>query len=211
MHRRVLAISTAAVLYWFPIRRWMKRWGAAPADLTRVMAGDHLLPDPTYSSTMAITVNAPPEHIWPWLVQIGYQRGGLYSYDWVDQLFGYLDGPSSVEILENFQNVTAGDVIPIGRVGGWLVRIVDAPRSFVIEPVPGKVSWAFSLYEYEPGRTRLVTRIRARLAFSVINLALDPAEFIMIRRMLLGIRERAENLVKVPEEKTTRAPMVLVS
>jgi hypothetical protein len=83
----LFVILTFSVLYWFPIRRWMSRWGAAPSDLTRVMAGDALLVNPTYSGTMAVNVNAAPDHIWPWLVQIGYQRGGLYSYDWLDRLF----------------------------------------------------------------------------------------------------------------------------
>ena len=73
----VLVILTFAALYWFPIRRWMNHWGATPSDLARVMAGDSLVPDHTYSGTTAVTVNARPEHIWPWLVQIGYQRGGL--------------------------------------------------------------------------------------------------------------------------------------
>ena len=91
----LLVILTLAVLYWFPIRRWMSRWGATPSDLSRVMAGDSLLVGPTYSGTMAVSVDAPPEDIWPWLVQIGYQRGGLYSYDWLDRLFGYLDRPSA--------------------------------------------------------------------------------------------------------------------
>ena len=76
----LLVILTLAVLYWFPVRRWMARWGTTPSDLTRVMAGDSLIVDPTYSGTMAVIVKAPPEHIWPWLVQMGYQRGGLYSY-----------------------------------------------------------------------------------------------------------------------------------
>ena len=85
----LFVILALAVLYWFPIRRWMSRWGATPSDLTRVMAGDSLIVDPTYSGTMAVIVNARPEHIWPWLVQMGYQRGGLYSYDWLDRLFGF--------------------------------------------------------------------------------------------------------------------------
>src|SRR5436190_21098729 len=71
----LLVTLTLALVYWFPIRRWMSRWGTTPSDLARVMAGDGLLVDPTYSGTMAVTVNALPEHIWPWLVQIGYQRG----------------------------------------------------------------------------------------------------------------------------------------
>ena len=205
------ALAAGVAAYHFLVRPRLLRWGATDEEVQRDMAGDDLVPDPNYISTRAVTIQAAPETVFPWLLQIGYHRAGLYSYDWLDQMFGYLDGPSANEILPQFQEVTPGDVIPIGRTGGWLVRVVDPPRSFVVEPVPGKVSWAFTLYSYLDGTTRLVTRVRARLAFSLINLLLDPAEFIMIRRMLLGIQERAENMVHEPEEKTTRAPMVLVS
>ena len=95
MFPTLFVILALALLYWFPVRRWMARWGTTPSDLTRIMAGDSLIVDPTYSGTMAVIVNAPPEHIWPWLVQMGYQRGGLYSYDWLDRLFGFLDRPSA--------------------------------------------------------------------------------------------------------------------
>src|SRR5690349_12592162 len=91
----LFVVLALALLYWFPMRRWMNRWGTTPSELSRVMAGDSLIPEPTYSGTMAVTVNARPEHIWPWLVQIGYRRGGLYSYDWLDRLFGFLDAPSA--------------------------------------------------------------------------------------------------------------------
>ena len=102
-----------------PIHRWMSRWGATPFDLGRVMAGDGLVVNPTYSATMAVIVNAPPEYVWPWLVQIGYQRGGLYSYDWLDRLFGYLDRPSATSILREFQHLAVGDHIPLGRGPSW--------------------------------------------------------------------------------------------
>ena len=115
----VFVILTLAVLYWFPIRRWMSRWGTTPSDRSRVMAGDSLLVDPTYSGTMGVRVDAPPADIWPWLVQIGYQRGGLYSYDWLDRLFGYLDRPSATRILPEFQDLAAGDEIPLGRGPSW--------------------------------------------------------------------------------------------
>ena len=89
-----LLVVVLAVWSWFPIRRWLGRWSTTPADLCRVMSGDAAIVNPTYATTLAITVRARPEDIWPWLVQMGYQRGGLYSYDWLDRLFGYLDGPS---------------------------------------------------------------------------------------------------------------------
>ena len=85
----ILVILALLVLYWFTLRRWFARWGTTRDELTRVMAGDTGIADPTHSATQAVTVNAPPESIWPWLVQIGYQRGGLYSYDWLDRLFGF--------------------------------------------------------------------------------------------------------------------------
>jgi hypothetical protein len=73
----LLGAFALGLLYWFPARRWLGSWGSTAADLTSVMAGDAAVVDPTYSATLAITVDARPEHIWPWLVQMGYRRGGL--------------------------------------------------------------------------------------------------------------------------------------
>ena len=195
-----LAVLIVAALYWFPIRRWMNRWGATPSDLARVMAGDSLLPDPMYSGTTAITVNAAPEHIWPWLVQIGYQRGGLYSYDWLDRLFGYLDRPSATRILPEFQNLAVGDRIPMGQGPSWPVAIVDPQRALVLDMrnMAGfDWVWQFGLYPVDGTRTRLVSRscvrpqnLRARL----LTHAIEPAGFVMTRRMLLGLKQRAEGL-----------------
>lgn len=178
----------------------MKRWGATPADLTRVMAGDHLLPDPMYSGTMAITVNAPPEQIWPWLVQIGYRRGGLYSYDWLDRLFGYLDRPSATRILPEFQDLAVGDTIPMGQGPSWPVAVVDPPQALVLDMrnLAGfDWVWQFGLYPIDDRHTQLVSRscvrpqsIRAR----VLTYVIEPAGFVMTRRMLLGIKQRAEGM-----------------
>ena len=121
----LFVILALTLLYWFPFRRWMARWGTTPSDLTRVMAGDSLIVDPTYSGTMALIVNAPPEHIWPWLVQMGYQRGGLYSYDWLDRLFGFLDRPSATRVLPEHQHLAVGDEIPLGRGPAWPVAATD--------------------------------------------------------------------------------------
>jgi hypothetical protein len=134
----LLVILPLAALYWFPIRRWMNQWGANSSDLARVMAGDTLLPNETYSGTTAVTVNARPEHIWPWLVQIGYQRGGLYSYDWLDRLFGYLDRPSATRILPEFQHLAVGDTIPLGRGPSWPVAVVE-PNRVIVGPICRRV------------------------------------------------------------------------
>jgi hypothetical protein len=195
-----LVILTFAALYWFPIRRWMSRWGTTPSDVARVMAGDGLLVDPTYSGTMAVIVNAPPEHIWPWLVQMGYQRGGLYSYDWLDRLFGYLDRPSATRILPEFQHLAVGDEIPLGRGPSWPVAVVEPNRALVLDMRNmGGFDWVwqFGLDAIDEKRTRLVSRSRVRTQTAWARLftyAIEPAGFLMTRRMLLGLKQRAEAL-----------------
>ena len=129
----ILVILTIAVMYWFPLRRWMSRWGTASTDVKRVMAGDGLIVRPTFTYTMATTVNAQPEHIWPWLVQMGYQRGGLYSYDWLDRLFGFLDRPSADRIIPEFQHLSVGDKIPLPRGQGYPVAAIEPGRALVLD------------------------------------------------------------------------------
>lgn len=200
MRPRLLVTLACAATYWFPIRRWMNRWGADRSDVARVMAGDSLLDDPTYSGTMAVVVNAAPEHIWPWLVQIGYRRGGLYSYDWLDRLFGYLDRPSATRILPEFQQLTVGDHIPLGRGPSWPVAVLEPKAALVLDMrnMSGlDWVWQFGLYRLDERRTLLVSRsrVRARSVWArLLTHAIEPAGFLMTRRMLLGLKQRSESL-----------------
>ena len=200
MSPTLFVILALAVLYWFPVRRWMARWGTTPSDLTRAMAGDSLIADPTYSGTMALIVSARPEHIWPWLVQIGYQRGGLYSYDWLDRLFGFLDRPSATRILPEFQHLAVGDEIPLGRGRAWPVAAIEPRRALVLDMRNmGGIDWVwqFGLYPVDEKRTLLVSRSRvhARTVWAwLLTCAIEPAGFVMTRRMLFGLKQRAEAL-----------------
>ena len=207
----LFVIVTFAALYWFPIRRWMGRWGTTPSDLSRVMAGDGLISDPTYSGTMAVIVNARPGDIWPWLVQMGYQRGGLYSYDWLDRLFGFLDRPSATCILPEFQHLAVGDEIPLGRGPGWPVAVMEARRALVLDMRNmGGIDWVwqFGLYPIDEKRTRFVSRsrVRSRTVWAwLLTSAIEPAGFIMTRRMLLGLKQRAEALAAASGDASVRA------
>jgi hypothetical protein len=206
----LFVILIFSMLYWVPIRRWMNQWGATSSDVARVMAGDSLLPDHTYSGTTAVIVNAKPEQIWPWLVQIGYQRGGLYSYDWLDRLFGYLDRPSATRILPEFQHLAVGDRIPLGRGPSWPVAVVEPDRALVLDMRNlGGLDWVwqFGLYPVDETRTRLISRSRVRAQAMWARLlihAIEPAGFLMTRRMLLGLKQRAEAL-RAAESGQTRA------
>jgi hypothetical protein len=181
----------------------MHRWGTTGDEALAPLPGDELIKQPNWSMTHGVTILAEPEAVWPWLAQIGYQRGGLYSYDWLDRLFGILDAPSAERILPEFQRLRAGDVIPLGAGPSWPVAAVHPARLLVLAPdVPGfQISWAFVLEPGEPGTTRFVTRVRAAFAPTSGNrlatLALDPTAFLMTRKMLLGIRQRAEQTVAV--------------
>jgi len=194
----MLALATG---YWFPVRRWFRRWGTTTDELTRGMPGDGLIPNPTDMSMQALTVDAPPVDIWPWLVQVGYRRGGLYSYDWLDRLFGFLDRPSAVRILPEFQQIAVGDKIPWDRRGTQMtVGVVEPFRALALSYQVGGFMWVwqFGLYPLDEGRTRFVTRGTERVPNTPLwwlgMRIMEPASFIMTRRFLLGVKERAEAL-----------------
>lgn len=129
---------------------------------------------------------------------MGRGRGGLYAFDLLDRLFGVLEAQSAKEVLPQFQEIHAGDVIPIGKEGGFPVRHVEPERSLVLAGDEGNVrwSWEFGLYP-EDRSTRLVSRNRVALRGGVWHLliqVIDPAALIMTRQMLINLRKRAERL-----------------
>jgi hypothetical protein len=196
---KLVGVLALTAVYWFPVRRWFSRWGTTPEELARVMPGDALIPKATEMSMQAVTVNAPSEDIWPWLVQIGYQRGGLYSYDWLDRLFGFLDRPSATRILPEFQHLAVGDKIPWGRAGTELtVGVLEPLRALALsyEDRGFKWVWQFGLYPLDDQRTRFVTRgseqVPNNLLWWLGMRIMEPAAFIMTRRFLRGVKERAE-------------------
>ncbi len=156
------------------------------------MPGDDFAADPGLITTRAITIRARPEEIWPWLVQMGYGRGGWYSYDRLDNI-GYR---SADRIVPEFQiPLKAGGQIPAGKYGNFQVMSVETNRSLVLGP---QISWSFGLYQQPDGSTRLVERLRAKYywrrprmyPFIVI---LDVGDFIMMRKHLLNLKQLVES------------------
>jgi hypothetical protein len=199
--RTLVGVLALAAGYWLPVRRWFGRWGTTPEELARAMPGDALNPDARDMSMQAVTVDAPSEDIWPWLVQIGYQRGGLYSYDWLDRLFGFLDRPSATRIHPEFQQLAVGDKIPWDSRGTQLtVDVVEPPRALALSYDAGgfKWVWQFGLYPLDEQRTRFVSRgterVPSGLRWWLGMRVMEPAAFIMTRRFMLGVKERAEAL-----------------
>ncbi len=160
------------------------------------MPGDELIAEPTLVSSRAVTIDASPDAVWPWLAQIGQGRGGFYSYDWIENLIG-LNIHSSDRILEEHQRPRVGDRVALAADGSGLdVERVEPGRALVLREPDGGWTWAFTLNSTD-GTTRLVARNRwttagGPLGFRLYMALIDPAAFIMERKMLLGIKERAE-------------------
>jgi hypothetical protein len=177
-------------------RRYMT-WGATPEEASGPVPGDDLLPDAGLVSTRAITIDAEPEAVWPWLVQMGSGRGGAYTYDWIENLFG-LNMHSADVILPQFQRLTVGDSLPLGTEGPDMqVEICDPARTLAFRSADSAWVWIFDLRPGQGG-TRLVSRNRisppgtSRAARLLYDVMMAPGSLIMERGMLRGIKTRVE-------------------
>jgi hypothetical protein len=194
-------LLVAGVLAVVVVRPRINQWGATDAEHHASWPGDKLVTRPGFIWTNAVTIHAPVEQIWPWLAQLGQGRGGLYSYDWLENLIG-CDVHSTDRILPQFQQ-------PL-RVGDRTIRMSRyAPSNPVALFEPGKVlvlghindsdselaagharsSWAFILQPVDQGTTRLIIRCRGSSLMARLQ---GPIQFVMQRKMMLGVKQRAE-------------------
>ena len=205
-----------ALICWYRVRPWHRRWGATDDELASALPGDDMLPAPRLNATHAVTIAATPAEIWPWLVQLGWGRGGFYSYASLENAMG-LDMHNANTILPIFQDLKVGDRIPFDeKVVAVPVAILERERAMVLYgdtrvPGPGAppvkpgeflaTSWGFYLFPRGDGTTRLLARWRADWSPTFANNVmytgfLEPGGFIMQRKMLLGIKQRAERGAK---------------
>jgi hypothetical protein len=207
------AVQVGGTLILSPVlRSWYNRWGTTRAEVDQPLAGDELAPAPMLGYTRAITIQAPPERVWPWLVQMGQGRGGLYSYDGLENL-ARCDIHSAGRIIPELQNIKVGDLIRLGpkgypcfsvaaiETGRALVLISANPQTeqavqYTAEIAKGDsfATWQFILRPAGENATRLV--VRQRLSYSAelawVWRLTEPVGFVMERKMLQGIKRRAE-------------------
>ncbi len=195
------------------VRPRMLDWGSTPEERKAALPGDEVIEPVMTHRTRAVTIDAPPEAVWPWLAQIGDHRAGFYSYDWVERfLFAgtvhYVEGThSATTVHPELQSPRVGDRIDTGSIGslhvGNPVTVLEANHALVIG------SWAFVLERLEGGRTRLLVRERdmgwfrmaaprrsgvLRAAGAAVDYIVgEPLHFAMVRKMMLGLKSRAEH------------------
>jgi len=206
-----LATAVAAtVVYERRLRPWQERWGATDDEVSGPLPGDDLVAEPAVQVTRAITIDARPEEVWPWIVQLGADRGGFYTYDRLENLFG-LGIHSADEIVEAWQDLEVGDVVHADRAGtgGWYVAVLRPPETLVLqvgdlvagrplrrdEKLRWEFLWTFAVREAPGGGTRLLVRERVAFGSPITRTLMAPlglVSFVMTRGMLRGIRSRVE-------------------
>ena len=195
-----------------------RTWSSTPAERRSARPGDELVVHPTLVTNHAITIDAPAECVWPWLVQMGWHRGGWYTARWVDRLLFPANHASADRIVAELQHLGLGDSVPDGPPEtqcGFVVARMERDRTLVLHsrehlPLSWRArfaasmnwSWTFSLDALDGGRTRLLIRSRAALAprwIAALYWMALPTDFVMARQMLQGIRRRAELTVVAPD------------
>ena len=211
--RRLLARRATLTLGGaYALVQWRARTaGATTSERRSLMAGDDIVRDATMTTTHAATMAVPPQSIWPWLIQMGWHQGGWYTARWVDQLLFPDNWPSADHLIPELQSRTVGDVIPDGPPASgcsFTIERCDPGRALVLHstthlPLTWRERWGAHLdwtwaFERRPvgdDRTRFVFRVRGRAApwwvTVTYQLVIVPADLVMARQMIRGIRSRA--------------------
>jgi hypothetical protein len=203
MHRTAriavwIAVAGAGLLaaYAKIVRPRAMRWGATVEEATRPLPGDELVAKADFLATRAITIHAPPDQVWPWLVQIGSGRAGWYTYDRIDNA----GMPSATEIIPELQRLAVGDLIPMvaGKDIGLRVKELEPLRRMLWGDEQGEYSWEWVLEPIDQHTTRLLQRLRVtrhpwtrRMLYELVA---ANGDVVMQRKLLRGIKRRAERL-----------------
>jgi hypothetical protein len=194
----LVIVSAALAVYFRFLRQWHLHWGATAQEVSGEVAGDELMPDPDIVATRAVEIDAPASAIWPWLVQMGPGRGGAYTYDWIERLLG-IDIRNTDRVIPELQHLKVGDEIPMP---GYAMRVerLEPGQAMVVRSSNHAWVWSFELRPAN-GHTRLISRnrfdtavlpVKDKLVYPVI----EPGSWVMERKMLLTIKQRAERLAR---------------
>ncbi len=189
-----VGVAIVLIAFFGVYRPRQLRWGATSDEVQCELPGDDIVVGPTFNATRAVTVEAAPHEIWPWIAQIGFGRAGWYSYDLLDNFARH----SSEEIIPSLQQTQSGDLVPIGPGAGIYVKDFQSPTWMLWWDKQGWMTWLWNLEEVGQGRTRLLTRVRVRYRWTSPSVLFDllfiePWDFPMMRKCMLGIKRRAES------------------
>lgn len=198
--RWLVLLLGLVLLYSFVIQPWHMRWGATAAELAMPLPGDPFIPPTTVISTRAITIHAPAAQVWAWVVQLGQNHGGFYSYDWLENLFA-AQMHNAEQIVPAWQQPQVGD--PVTMMAN--PPPMSVAEIVLIEPVRVMVlkgGWTFFLQPVDDQTTRFIVRYASFPVKGDLSAALyyypifEPAHFVMEAGMMMGIKQRAERAAR---------------
>jgi hypothetical protein len=213
--RLPILVGAGIAAYIVGVRPWHRRWGATPEEVARTLPGNEVVAEPVTSATHAITIHAPASEVWPWLVQLGQNRGGLYSYQWLENLAG-CQMRNTDRIIPELQHLREGDVVRLGPdpYPAYTVWSLQPSRALVLrtaDPHTGRMvkpadlasgawlgTWAFVLDQRGDQTTWLLVRLRNQWRrpslgnFLVGLVVTEPTHFVMERKMLKTIKQLVE-------------------
>lgn len=200
--RRAVAIAAELVAAYLAVGRpLMLHWGANCEEVHKPLPGDETVPGPVVQSTRAVTIDAPVDAVWPWLAQLGQDRGGFYSYENLENLAG-CHMHNADEIHPEWQERNPGETVYLHPRKGLPVTRFEPGRVLALE------NWgAFVLEPRGEDRTRLIARGRTpRGPASILNaLLMEIPHFVMERKMLLEIKRRAERSYTAAARRAAQA------
>jgi hypothetical protein len=193
-------LGVLAAILIFALLPWMDRYGATDEEIAASYSGDELVPTPRIFYTRAISINASPEEIYPWIVQLGADKGGMYSYTWFETNILQCELVNADQIHEEWQDLKVDDKVKMcpdeNMPPAYIVAIIEQDQTIVLghkENDAWVEVWQFNLIQQGDGTTRLVIRSRSAAEGWFWDI-IRPGEFIMMRGMMLGIKERAEGI-----------------
>lgn len=199
--------AVGSLFYLFVLGHFHLRWGAQDEGVRRALPGDDDVRHAAWEATRAIAIGAPAAAVWPWLVQLGFGRGGFYSYDRLDNA----GRPSARAIVPELQRLQVGDRIRLDESVEATVTVLEPGRALAFcardiceRGVRGELGMAFVVEETAPGCSRLLARVRLcttrrALGAAYVRAFFEPVDFLIMRRQLLGIKQRAEHLAHSAE------------
>jgi hypothetical protein len=188
----VSMLAGIIIVYSCIFRPWQLTWGATPREAASVMPGDEFLDSVNFNATRAITINAEPEKIWPWLVQMGDMHGGWYNFDFLDKK----GKPGAERLIPNYKRLVLGDKLAKGfwvkdfRKGKWI--LLEGKGEM------GRMTWLMMLDSAGQNNTRFITRLRVqwyntKLPYRLSHMVFDLGEVIVMRKSMQGIKECSES------------------
>ena len=213
-------VVAAVVGYQKTVRPWHESWGATREEVDAALPGDEQVANPASQNTRGITINVRPEQVWRWVVQLGADRGGFYSYDWLENLFG-LGIHSAQQVVPDWQQRAVGDLVYANAAGagGWYVMQAVPNHVLVLkmanvaagqptrrdEQLRWEFLWTFALIDVGNGTTRLLVRERTAFGSTATRMLMTPVglvSFLMTQKMMRGIKARAEDAERSHSHET---------